>query len=121
MDKSFVNDITWIFNQLPVSKQMLSLSATYPDEMLRLLIRYMKNPQHIRLAKENQVLQGVKQFVLKVKYHPKPTHQTKLKMRSLLQALSTTSFTQTLVFCNYTVRAQAMCEEAERKGKADST
>lgn len=66
MDKSFVNDVTWIFNQLPVSKQMLSLSATYPEPMLELLMRYMKNPQHIRLGKEDQVLCGIKQFVLKV-------------------------------------------------------
>ena len=66
MEGSFVNEVTGIFNQLPVSKQMLSLSATYPEEMLQQLFRYMKNPQLIRLAKTDQVLQGVKQFVMKV-------------------------------------------------------
>lgn len=55
MEKSFYNDVTAIFNRLPANKQVLALSATYPQELAELLEKYMKNPTHVRPAKDDQV------------------------------------------------------------------
>ena len=44
-----------IFNELPGNKQVLALSATYPEELSSVLEKYMRNPTHVRPAKEDQV------------------------------------------------------------------
>ena len=33
MEPSFKQDLTWIFNQLPSHKQVIALSATYPEDL----------------------------------------------------------------------------------------
>ena len=33
LEASFINDTTWILNMLPTSKQVMALSATYPDKL----------------------------------------------------------------------------------------
>ena len=35
LEPSFINDTTWILNSLPQSKQVVALSATYPDKLGR--------------------------------------------------------------------------------------
>ena len=48
LESSFISDTTWILNSLPQSKQVLALSATYPDSLASLAERFMRSPQHIR-------------------------------------------------------------------------
>lgn len=43
-----------IFNQLPASKQVMALSATFPPKLEALVKQYMKNPFHVRPDKDNQ-------------------------------------------------------------------
>lgn len=40
---------SWIFSSLPVNKQMLALSATYPESLAQHLCRYMREPTFVRL------------------------------------------------------------------------
>ena len=40
---------SWIYSSLPVNKQMLALSATYPEALAQQLTDYMRNPTFIRL------------------------------------------------------------------------
>lgn len=47
--------VVWIFNQLPKTKQVISLSATYPTAVAKLVEKFMILPKHIRLGKECQV------------------------------------------------------------------
>ena len=59
---SFLEDVNVICDNLPESKQTLALSATFPPELTRLVERFMRNPRHVRPAKDDQVLIGVSQF-----------------------------------------------------------
>ena len=49
---------SWIYSTLPKNKQVLALSATYPEYLAKHLINYMNEPAHIRLDTERPALLG---------------------------------------------------------------
>ncbi|MEQ2268085.1 DEAD (Asp-Glu-Ala-Asp) box polypeptide 20, partial [Xenotaenia resolanae] len=55
---SFQEQINWIFSSLPVNKQMLALSATYPESLAQHLTRYMNEPTFVRLNPSDMGLKG---------------------------------------------------------------
>ena len=48
LEPAFLNDTTDILNLMPKSRQVLALSATYPDQLASIAERFMRSPQHIR-------------------------------------------------------------------------
>ena len=57
--KLFVVDcFSWIYSTLPDNKQMVALSATYPEYMADHLTVYMRNPTFIRLNISDPTLLG---------------------------------------------------------------
>ncbi len=116
MDPSFVDDVTAVYNLMPEGKQFIALSATYPDALAAMLERYMRRPAHVRLNREDGVLEGAAQFAVVVKSHPLPQAQMALKTTALLELLDSVAFSQCLVFSNYTTRAESMCARAVASG-----
>ena len=55
LEPSFLADTTAILNRLPANKQVVALSATYPDQLARLAERFMRSPQHVRPGQASQV------------------------------------------------------------------
>lgn len=53
---------SWIFSSLPENKQMLALSATYPESLAQHLTRYMREPTFVRLNPNDLGLKG--EFVI---------------------------------------------------------
>lgn len=49
---------SWIFSALPENKQMLALSATYPESLAQHLTRYMREPTFVRLNPSDMGLKG---------------------------------------------------------------
>jgi len=58
---------SWIYSTLPVNKQMLALSATYPEELAEFLKRYMREPTYVRLDATHPSLLGEIDFYARVK------------------------------------------------------
>lgn len=54
----FLYFFSWIFSSLPVNKQMLALSATYPESLAQHLTRYMREPTFVRLNPSDMGLKG---------------------------------------------------------------
>lgn len=50
--------LSWIFSSLPVNKQMLALSATYPESLAQHLTLYMREPTFVRLNPSDMGLKG---------------------------------------------------------------
>lgn len=50
--------LSWIFSSLPENKQMLALSATYPESLAQQLTRYMREPTFVRLNPTDMSLKG---------------------------------------------------------------
>lgn len=116
MEPSFKADLTFIFNSFPDSKQIIALSATYPTDLEAILAKFMSKPQHIRLNPKSQVLVGVTQFALKSPNHPLNHMEFDLKFKILLEIMNKISFSQCLIFSNYSVRAESICEKLEANG-----
>ncbi|XP_061113136.1 probable ATP-dependent RNA helicase DDX20 [Conger conger] len=113
---SFQDQINWIYSSLPVNKQMLALSATYPESMAQHLTRYMREPTFVRLNPADPGLIGLKQYYRVVKSHPLPHKIFEEKVQQLFELFSKIPFNQALVFSNLHSRAQHLADILTTKG-----
>jgi len=116
LEPNFIEETSKILNLLPQNKQVLALSATYPDELATLAEKFMRSPQHIRLGKESQVLHGVAQFVMEIECSPVQQKQNQIKQSALLKILSSVSYNQCLIFSNYQLIAQSTADFLNSRG-----
>ncbi|KAG5837718.1 hypothetical protein ANANG_G00215530 [Anguilla anguilla] len=113
---SFQDQINWIYSSLPVNKQMLALSATYPESMAQHLTRYMRDPTFVRLNPTDPGLIGLKQYYRVVKSHPLPHKIFEEKVQQLFELFSKVPFNQALVFSNLHSRAQHLAGVLTARG-----
>ncbi|KAK5863675.1 hypothetical protein PBY51_000688 [Eleginops maclovinus] len=113
---SFQEQINWIFSSLPVNKQMLALSATYPESLAQHLTRYMREPTFVRLNPSDMGLKGLKQYYKLVQSQPLPHMVFQEKVQHLLELFSKIPFNQALVFSNLHTRAQHLADILSSKG-----
>ncbi|KAM9785742.1 putative ATP-dependent RNA helicase DDX20 [Neosynchiropus ocellatus] len=113
---SFQEQINWIFSSLPVNKQMLALSATYPEYLAQHLTRYMREPTFVRLNPKDMGLKGLKQYYKLVPSHSLPHKVFEEKVQDLLELFSKIPFNQALVFSNLHSRAQHLADILSSKG-----
>ncbi|XP_028652187.2 probable ATP-dependent RNA helicase DDX20 [Erpetoichthys calabaricus] len=107
---SFQEQINWIYSSLPVNKQMLALSATYPASLEEHLTRYMRDPAFVRMNPTDPGLIGLKQYYKLVKSHPLPHKIFEEKVQHLLELFGKVPFNQALVFSNLHSRAQHLAD-----------
>ncbi|XP_057717127.1 probable ATP-dependent RNA helicase DDX20 [Corythoichthys intestinalis] len=113
---SFQEQINWIFSSLPENKQMLALSATYPESLAQHLTRYMSEPTFVRLNPRDMGLKGLRQYYKLVQSHPLPHKVFEEKVQNLLELFSKIPFNQALVFSNLHTRAQHLADILSSKG-----
>ncbi|NXH33099.1 DDX20 helicase, partial [Myiagra hebetior] len=114
---SFQEQINWIYSSLPANKQMLAVSATYPESLAAALTRYMREPTFVRLNPTDPGLLGLKQYYKIVNSHPLPHKTFEEKTQHLQELFSKIPFNQALVFSNLHSRwAQHLAEILTSKG-----
>lgn len=116
LDDNFQKCINWIYKKLPHNKQMIALSATYPEELAKLLTHYMRNPAFVRLNVHKPALIGVVQFYKVTMFHPLSHIAFQHKIQVLLDILRCVPFSQCLVFINLQMRAQSLCDVLKKHG-----
>ncbi|XP_046426261.1 uncharacterized protein LOC124182713 [Neodiprion fabricii] len=116
MEVSFQKDINYIFSKLPVNKQVISSSATYPGDLESFLGRYMRSPILTSPNSDGPVLIGLRQFVAVVQQHPNAMRQVQIKVNELARIFSKIPFKQSIVFSNYQSRAQSVCNKLNTMG-----
>ncbi|XP_043472818.1 probable ATP-dependent RNA helicase DDX20 [Leptopilina heterotoma] len=116
METSFQKDINYIFCKLPTEKQIISSSATYPNDLEIFLSQYMSGPVLVSTDYDGPMLVGLKQFVVIVPHHPNAMKQVHIKTEELAKIFSTVPFKQCLVFSNYQTRAQSVCNKITSMG-----
>jgi ATP-dependent RNA helicase DDX20 len=89
---------------MPRDKQMIALSATYPEDLRAVLKNYMHCPVSLNPAIGGTALDGIRQFVAIVRPHLNTLIQIKHKVQQLLRILSVVAFKQCLIFSNYQTR-----------------
>ncbi|NXJ21114.1 DDX20 helicase, partial [Dicrurus megarhynchus] len=113
---SFQEQINWIYSSLPVNKQMLAVSATYPESLAAALTRYMREPTFVRLNPTDPGVLGLKQYYKIVNSHPLPHKTFEEKTQHLQELFSKIPFNQALVFSNLHSRAQHLAEILTSRG-----
>lgn len=113
---SFQEQINWIYSSLPANKQMLAVSATYPESLAKALTKYMREPTFVRLNVTDPSLIGLKQYYKVVNSHPLPHKIFEEKVQHLQELFSRVPFNQALVFSNLHSRAQHLSDVLTAKG-----
>ncbi|CAL1532970.1 unnamed protein product, partial [Lymnaea stagnalis] len=115
LEGDFQESINWIYSTLPENKQILALSATYPEYLAQHLTAYMRNPTFVRLNISDPALLGIKQYHVVVPNHPMPNIVFNLKTEAVIKILTSVSFQQCLIFSNMQMRAQNLQSELQSR------
>lgn len=113
---SFQEQINWIYSSLPASKQMVAVSATYPEFLANALARYMRDPTFVRLNSSDPSLLGLKQYYAVVSSYPLAHKVFEEKAQHLQELFSRIPFNQALVFSNLHSRAKHLADILSSKG-----
>ena len=116
--------MNWICSALPDKKQMLALSATYPEQLAKFLSNYMREPLYVRLDAADMSLVSLKQVIVSAIEQNENDMVKKLdqtqdfmaKQKVLDKLLRTVSFNQCLVFCNLHAFAQLLASSLQDSG-----
>ena len=106
-DMGFLPDVKRIIKALPVERQTMLFSATFPSEVELLAASSLKNPQKIAM--------GISRPAKTVTHalYPVPPH---LKSQLLLALLKKTDTNSVLIFARTKYRAQKVAQQIERAG-----
>lgn len=111
LEHSFQSQINSIYSVLPINKQMIAASATYPEELAQFVTKYMQDPTFVRLNPKDMALIGIKQYVHEI---PRPVDKYlsdfEYKIKATLNLLEAYVFTQALVFSNYHSHAKDLSD-----------
>ena len=66
LNMGFLEDIEWILEHLPKDIQMALFSATMPAQIRKVANRFLKDPEHIKIAAVKKSKANIKQFAWKV-------------------------------------------------------
>lgn len=97
-DIGFLPDIEWILKQCPAERQTLLLSATVPDEILRLAKRHMYRPKLVNFSSKNVSADLIDQNYFFI--------EEPFKMDLLMALLEKEQPEQTIVFCRTKIRTE---------------
>ncbi|MGO9446526.1 MAG: DEAD/DEAH box helicase [Thiobacillaceae bacterium] len=108
LDMGFMPDLRRIVALLPVMRQNMMFSATFPEEIQRLANSILKNPQRIEVARRNSAAETVSQIV-------HPVHHEK-KRALLVHLFKTRDLNQVLVFTGTKLGANRLANELNKSG-----
>lgn len=105
IDMGFIEDITSILGFTPPSRQTLLFSATFPESIQTITSEFMKEP--VMLTAEHAVS---KPKIEEIAYLCND------KLPAIAKVLNLHSITNTIIFCNTKVDANALCDDLNRIG-----
>ena len=108
LDMGFIDDIKFILFYVNEDRQTCLFSATMPPEIMRLAQEYMKDPEDIRLNKEELGLDTIDQCYLIV-------HERE-KFKHLCYFINSREKRQTIVFSATKQRTQRLAGELRQEG-----
>jgi ATP-dependent RNA helicase DeaD len=92
LNMGFREDIEKVLELTPWGRQTLLFSATMPKTILKLTDEYMREPEHIKVAKKEMTVPGVEQFYFEIKESS--------KIEVLHRLIDVENIQSALVFCN---------------------
>lgn len=78
LNMGFLEDIESIISRVPEDRQTLLFSATMPDAIKRIGVKFMKEPEHVKIAAKELTTELVDQYYIRVKENEKFDTMTRL-------------------------------------------
>ena len=78
LNMGFLDDIEAIIERVPESRQTLLFSATMPEAIKRIGVKFMKEPEHVKIAAKELTTELVDQYYIRVKENEKFDTMTRL-------------------------------------------
>lgn len=78
LNMGFLEDIEAIISRVPEERQTLLFSATMPDAIKRIGVKFMKEPEHVKIEAKELTNVNVDQYYLRVKEQEKFDTMTRL-------------------------------------------
>ncbi|WP_162012355.1 DEAD/DEAH box helicase [Streptococcus sp. S784/96/1] len=78
LNMGFLEDIEAIINRVPEERQTLLFSATMPEPIKQIGIKFMKNPEHVKIKAKELTNVNVDQYYVRVKEQEKFDTMTRL-------------------------------------------
>lgn len=107
LDIGFWPDIQYVMGHTPPTRQVLLFSATFPQPILDLISRHMKDPVHVRIAPKQVTVEQVDQAYIAV--------ARERKNELLRKFIETQNPPQMLVFCKTKHQTDRVAEVLKRK------
>ena len=67
LNMGFLEDIHFIIEKTPEARQTLLFSATMPNDIKKIGVKFMKNPEHIKVAAKEMTADRIDQYFIKTK------------------------------------------------------
>ena len=106
LDMGFIDDIEWILQRVPKKRQTMLFSATLPEAIRELGLRYMKDPKTVNISQDTLTVDQTEQVYINV--------GRKNKLWALCRIIDTEKPALTLIFCS----TKRMVDTLVRKLKA---
>ena len=101
MDMGFLKDIEVIMAKTPRSRQTMLFSATMPESVKKLAVRYMKNPEQIIVSSKKVTLEEISQLVVET--------TDRGKQNALCKIINEQRPFMGMIFCRTKRRASKLC------------
>lgn len=110
LNMGFLEDIEWILEHLPKETQMALFSATMPAQIRKVANRFLKNPEHIKVAAVKKAKANITQYAWKVSGIN--------KMTALERIAETFDYDAMIIFVRTRNDTIEVAEKLERAGYA---
>ncbi|MDQ5911056.1 MAG: ATP-dependent helicase DeaD [Pseudomonadota bacterium] len=104
----FIDDVDWILEQTPATKQVALFSATMPEPIRRVAHRHLRNPQEVRIETRTATVATVRQRYCQV--------GVQHKLDALTRVLEVEDADAILIFVRTKVAATELAERLEARG-----
>lgn len=106
----FLEDVTWILEQVPEKRQVALFSATMPAEVKSISKRYLKDPAHVHVRQSTVTKSSIDQRCISVS----ESH----KWDVLVRLLESETMDATIIFTKTKLGASSLAERLEQRGMA---
>ncbi|KPP82749.1 MAG: ATP-dependent RNA helicase [Oceanicaulis sp. HLUCCA04] len=111
LDMGFIPDIEKIFSLVPPRRQTLFFSATMPNEIVRIVNTFLKDPERIEVSRPAQTAETIKQYIVRVS-NGSPAG----KRAALRAAINRDNVKNGIVFCNRKRDVDTVARSLQRHG-----
>lgn len=111
LDMGFIPDIERIFKLIPPRRQTLFFSATMPDEIVRLVNTFLKNPERVEVTRPAQTAETIKQYIVRIS-----DKSPAAKRDALRRAIEREGVKNGIVFCNRKRDVDIVARSLQRHG-----